>query len=255
MLARDIVWRALLAALFLIPAPKAAHAGEAASAIRIAHLRIKPDQMAAFAAAVKEEMEAALRLEPGVTAIYAVADKQDPTRLTFFEMYTDENAYQTHRETPHFQKYFHSTQDMIAERALLEAAPFELRDKYNTPAETSGVSAHEARAIRIAHLRIKPDRMAAFAAAVKEGMEAALRLEPGVAAIYAVADKQDPTRMTFFEMYADENAYQMHRETPHFQKYFHSTQDMIAERALLEAVPFELRDKHALRAGKKPVAP
>ena len=53
--------------------------------------------------------------------------------MTFFEMYVDEKAYQTHRATPHFQKYFRTTKDMIADRVLVEAVPVELRDKYNTP--------------------------------------------------------------------------------------------------------------------------
>ena len=125
--------QAILAALTLCSAAGNVHAVEATS-IRIAHLRIKPDHLEAFTAAVKEEMEAALRLEPGVVAIYAVADKEDPTQLTFFEMYVDEEAYQKHRETPHFQKYFHTTKNMIQERILREAVPIELPDRHAAPA-------------------------------------------------------------------------------------------------------------------------
>lgn len=240
----DFIPYTFLAFFFLCNGLETAYAAEATS-IRMARLHIKSDQLEAFTIAVKEEMEAARRVEPGVTAIYAAADKSDPTRLTFFEMYVDEDAYQLHRNTPHFQKYFHTTRDMIAERALLEAVPVELRDKHNTPVEPSGMAPKpEATTIRIAHLRIKPERMHAFTTAVKEGMEAALRVEPGVVAIYAAADKSDSTRLTFFEMYVDEEAYQLHRNTPHFQKYFHTTKDMITERVLLEAVPVELRDKY-----------
>ena len=106
-----------------------------ASSIRIAHLQIKKDKLPAFLDSVKEEMEAALRVEPGVIAIYAAADKSDPTKMTFFEMYVDDAAYQTNRDTPHFQKYFHTTKDMISDRILLEAVPVELRDKHNTPSD------------------------------------------------------------------------------------------------------------------------
>lgn len=123
----------LLAAFSTLNGWGAAHAADA-TAIRIAQLHIKADQLEAFTAAVKEGMETALRVEPDVVAIYAVADKNDPTKLTFFEMYANENAYQTHRNTPHFQKYFHATEGMIAKRVLLEAVPVELRDKHNTPA-------------------------------------------------------------------------------------------------------------------------
>lgn len=131
---RNFIRYFLLAALFVFNGLGTAHAAEATS-IRMAHLQIKPDQLEAFTAAVKEEMEAALRVEPGVLAIYAVADKNDPTKLTFIELYVDEATYQIHRDTPHFQKYFHTTKDMIADRVLLEAVPVELRDKHNTPAD------------------------------------------------------------------------------------------------------------------------
>ncbi|MDE7066010.1 MAG: antibiotic biosynthesis monooxygenase [Desulfovibrionaceae bacterium] len=133
MFLRYLMYSTVLAALFASGGLETAHAADATS-VRIAHLQIKPEYLEAFTAAVKEEMEAALRVEPGVLAIYAVADKNDPTRLTFIEIYADEDAYRLHRDTPHFRKYFHTTRDMIAERVLLEAVPVELRDKHNTPA-------------------------------------------------------------------------------------------------------------------------
>ncbi len=241
---RSIIRFAALAILALCLTEEQLHAAEPAS-IRMAHLQIKQDQLSAFTASVKEEMEAALRVEPGVFAIYAAADANNPANMVFFEMYKDENAYQIHRDTPHFQKYFHTTKDMISDRVLLELVPVELRDRYNTPADYADVRKDaQASSIRIAHLQIKKDQLPAFLDSVKEEMEAALRVEPGVIAIYAAADKNDPTKMTFFEMYVDEAAYQTHRDTPHFQKYFHTTKDMISDRILLEAVPVELRDKH-----------
>lgn len=102
------------------------------SVVRIARLHIKADHLPQFTALVREEMEAALRVEPGVLAIYAVADKNDATRLTFFEIYTNEEAYQVHRKTPHFKKYIEGTRNMVLSRDLMEAVPVELRDKYNT---------------------------------------------------------------------------------------------------------------------------
>lgn len=101
--------------------------------VRMAQLQIKPDCLAAFREAVKEEMQDALRLEPGVLAIYAVADKNDPTRLTFFEIYASEDTYQLHRQTPHFKKYLDITKNMVLDKTLIEAVPVELRDKHNTP--------------------------------------------------------------------------------------------------------------------------
>lgn len=125
-----------LAAVLALSGPHWAAAAEA-TAIRMAYLRIKPERLEAFMALAREEMAASLRLEPGVTALYAVADKDDPARLTFFEMYADEQAYEAHRNTPHFQKYFHATKDMIEERILVQAVPAALYDKHTAPAESN----------------------------------------------------------------------------------------------------------------------
>ena len=100
-----------------------------AKVVRIAELEIDPAQLDNYLAIVKEEIEASIRVEPGVLAIYAVADKVNPSKLTFFEMYADEAAYFSHRESPHFKKYVDSTKDMIKSRVLREAVPVQLSAK------------------------------------------------------------------------------------------------------------------------------
>jgi quinol monooxygenase YgiN len=97
--------------------------------VRIAELEIDPARLDAYKAAVKEEMETSVRVEPGVLAIYAVAEKDHPTRLRFFEMYADEAAYKAHRESPHFKKYAETTKTMIRSRKLIETVPVQLSAK------------------------------------------------------------------------------------------------------------------------------
>jgi quinol monooxygenase YgiN len=97
--------------------------------VRIAELEIDPAQLEAYKAAVKEEMETSVRVEPGVLAIYAVAEKDAPTKLTFFEIYADEAAYRAHIASPHFRKYFETTKDMITSRRLIDTVPLQLSAK------------------------------------------------------------------------------------------------------------------------------
>ena len=68
MLLRHLMYSTALAALFAFTGLGTAHAADTTS-VRIAHLQIKPEFLESFTAAVNEEMEAALRLEPGVLAI------------------------------------------------------------------------------------------------------------------------------------------------------------------------------------------
>lgn len=100
-----------------------------AGVVRIAELVIDPGQLKAYTAAVREEMEDAIRLEPGVLAIYSVAEKEKPNSLRFFEIYANEEAYRSHIESPHFKKYVAVTQPMILSRKLIETAPLQLSAK------------------------------------------------------------------------------------------------------------------------------
>lgn len=125
--------KSLLIVAALIIAPLAVQPVAAQEAkgpvIRIAELEIDPAQMAAYSAAVKEEMEESIRVEPGVLALYAVSIKGQPNHLRFFEMYADQAAYEAHRESPHFRKYVETTKNMITSRKLFETDNFQLSAK------------------------------------------------------------------------------------------------------------------------------
>jgi quinol monooxygenase YgiN len=97
--------------------------------VRIAELRIAPKHLEAYTRAVRKEMEISVRVEPGVLAIYSVAEKTDPTSLRFFEIYADEAAYQSHIASPHFREYFETTKHMITSRKLIETVPVQLSAK------------------------------------------------------------------------------------------------------------------------------
>ena len=106
-----------------------AHEVPASAVVHIAELEIDPAQLANYKAAVREEMEDAVRLEPGVLAIYAVAEKDHPTRLRFFEIYASEESYRSHIESPHFKKYVAVTKPMIRSRKLIETVPVQISAK------------------------------------------------------------------------------------------------------------------------------
>jgi len=97
--------------------------------VRIAELEIDPAQLEGYKTAVKEEMATSVRVESGVLAIYAVAEKDNPSKLRFFEMYADEAAYNAHIQSEHFKKYVQTTKDMITSRRLIDTVPIQLSAK------------------------------------------------------------------------------------------------------------------------------
>jgi quinol monooxygenase YgiN len=97
--------------------------------VRLAELEIDPAQMEHFNAAIREGVRTAVRVEPDVLALYAVAEKDHPNRVRVFEMYTDEAAYQKHLQTPHFRKFRDVTNKMVKSRKLLDGLPIVLEAK------------------------------------------------------------------------------------------------------------------------------
>jgi quinol monooxygenase YgiN len=96
---------------------------EKASMVRIANLMIDALHLESYKAALKEEIEASLRLEPGVLTLYAVSAKDDPTRFTILEIYGNQASYEAHLKTPHFIKYKTITQDMVKSLELVDSEP------------------------------------------------------------------------------------------------------------------------------------
>ena len=91
--------------------------------VRLAKLVIDSNQLETYKTALKEEIEASLRLEPGVLTLYAVAEKSNPAHITILEIYADTEAYKAHLQTPHFIKYKTGTKDMVKSLELVETDP------------------------------------------------------------------------------------------------------------------------------------
>jgi len=91
--------------------------------VRLAKLVIDSTQLEKYNVLLKEEIEASVRLEPGVLTLYAVAEKNAPTHITILEIYADTVAYRSHLQTPHFIKYKNGTKDMVKSLELVEADP------------------------------------------------------------------------------------------------------------------------------------
>jgi quinol monooxygenase YgiN len=92
----------LPAGLLLLLATGRAAAQTGPQVVHLAKLEIYPEQLASYQAALKEHIETALRIEPGVLTLYPVADAAQPTHITVLEIYASPAAHQAHLQAPHF---------------------------------------------------------------------------------------------------------------------------------------------------------
>ena len=91
--------------------------------VQEAEIEIDPAQLEAYKAAVTEHIETAARIEPGVIALYAVSEKDNPARVRVFEIYRDQDAYRSHLETVHFRKYKATVEKMVQSLKLIRTTP------------------------------------------------------------------------------------------------------------------------------------
>ena len=98
-------------------------------------------------------------------------------------------------------------------------------------------SAQDNRVIRVARIVIDSAQLENYKAALKEGIETAVKVEPGVLMLQAVSDREHPTHVTVFEIYADAAAYKSHIETPHFKKYKNTVKNMVKSLELTDVDP------------------
>jgi quinol monooxygenase YgiN len=97
--------------------------------IQVAEIEIDPAQLEAYRAAVQEQIEAAIRVEPGVLVLYALSDKDNPARVKVFEIYRDVDAYRSHLASEHFKKYKATTEKMVKSLKLVQTTPIMLGAK------------------------------------------------------------------------------------------------------------------------------
>ena len=106
-----------------IASSSSAYAEEKAQMVRLSKLVVDPSQLEAYRSALREEVSASVRLEPGVLTLYAVAEKERPTHFTILEIYADRDAYEAHIKSPHFLKYKTGTEHMVRSLELIDTIP------------------------------------------------------------------------------------------------------------------------------------
>ena len=97
--------------------------GQDTKITRIATITVDSLQLDVYRGLLKEQMEAAIKLEPGVLRYSVYTDKSNPFKVIILEVYASNSAYLLHRETAHFKKYKLATSNMVKKLELTELLP------------------------------------------------------------------------------------------------------------------------------------
>lgn len=200
----------------------------AAPLVRYFELTTDPDKQTAFEQVGVDNLSQSIQTEAGTLAMYATVSEQ-PNKNLVFEIYQDEQAYQIHAKSAQFARFVDVAKTAVTERKVVETVPQFLAEK-TEPVQVVNNQLHK---VNFASVTVKPELNDAFKAVVIDEMQKAMNTEQGVLVMYAVTLKDEPNQWRFFEIYQDEQAYQAHRQTPHFQHYLAETAPMVTAKSVI----------------------
>lgn len=84
--------------------------------IHTAHLQCRPDIVEAFRDRLLRHARTTLEREPGCRRFDVHQETRDPTLFFLFEVYDDESALETHRDSDHYRAFRADTADWVTSR-------------------------------------------------------------------------------------------------------------------------------------------
>lgn len=101
----------------------------------------------------------------------------------------------------------------------------------------------DTRVVRLAELEIQPTDLPAYLAFLREEIEASLANEPGVLMLHAVQLRDTAHMVRLLEVYASQDDYDAHVQSPHFLRYKAGTAGMVRSLRLIDVDPIALGSK------------
>ena len=80
----------------------------------IVRIQIKPEKRDAFIQAMMDDAVGSIENEPECLLFNVVENSEDPNCLHLYEVYRSADAFERHKQTPHFQRWIDTVQDWLA---------------------------------------------------------------------------------------------------------------------------------------------
>ena len=91
--------------------------------VRIAEIEVNEGYLEEYLAAAHNVGTKSVESEEGVICIFPMQVKDSPNTIRILEIYRDDEAYQSHLQTPHFLEYKQGTLHMVKSLQLVATEP------------------------------------------------------------------------------------------------------------------------------------
>lgn len=202
-------------------------------------LGVRPDRDKDFTDVARQTISASVDYEAGTLAMYALHRSDNPRQAFMVELYENQSAYRKHLNAEPYKAFAARAPDIIDRKNKITLEPQFVGDKHIIPDERT--------INNLVIVEVKPEFQTEFKNIVLPEMAESLKVEKGVLAMYAGTDSETPNRWYFYEIYASEEAYQLHRQTPHFRDYLRQTAHMSVSKDAIPVKPVFLRNKGGIK--------
>lgn len=207
--------------------------------MNIFDIGVRPDRDKDFDDVATQTISASVDYEAGTLAMYALKRRDNSRQAFMVELYENERAYRKHLNTDPYKAFAARAPDIIDRKKKITLEPQFLGDKHIIPNERT--------INNLVIVEVKPEFQTEFKNIVLPEMAESLKVEKGVLAMYAATDLQTPNRWYFYEVYASEEDYQLHRQTPYFRDYLRQTAHMSTSKNAIPVKLVFLRNKGAIK--------
>jgi (4S)-4-hydroxy-5-phosphonooxypentane-2,3-dione isomerase len=85
--------------------------------VLVVHVKIKPEAVDEFMPMALANAAASRSTEPGCRQFDVIVDPEDRTKIVYYEVYDDADAFDAHQQTAHFKKYLETAVPLLESRA------------------------------------------------------------------------------------------------------------------------------------------
>jgi len=93
--------------------------------VRISEIEVYPQYLKEYLAFANEVDRLSMEREPGVVCLFPMQSAKDSTQIRILEIYASQEAYQSHIQSAHFQKYKQGTLHMVKNLNLPDMIPLD----------------------------------------------------------------------------------------------------------------------------------
>lgn len=178
------------------------------------------------------QMITAVAIEDGTFGMYASHRPEDSSKNYTFEVYNNQAAYDEHVASEQYRQFNQEMADVIIADQTVDLLP-----QFMGHQDVAlNISTPNGLWINIVQIKVKPGHRNDYQQLVSEQLANALRIDPGILAIYAGTKQGQPDDWVIYEVFQSEENYRNHVANPEHQRYVAASKDWIQSKQVDQTI-------------------